>query len=152
MQWRISYYGFTLHNYADDRPTLENINYIIEEVEQWEEIGFYMKDRSAQNKFQEIKTGCKDSKQQRRRMWEDWQKFYPKVSRVVLYQSLLYVRQHAVARKVLSKRFLRGESHVRSYCIYNGVAILMNALCILCSKIYHNYVNTINYFCLASRL
>ena len=83
-------------------------------MEEWEEIGSYMKDRHAQNKFQEIKAGCKDSKQQRRRMWEDWQKVYPKVSRVVLYQSLLYVRQHAVARKVVSNKFLRGESHLRS--------------------------------------
>ena len=104
--------------YTDDRLTLNNLNYVIEEVElavDLQDIGSYMEDRGSQNKFQEIEKKNIDPKKQRRIMWEDWHRYYPKVSRVVLYQSLLYIRKHAVARKIVSETFLTSESHVRSY-------------------------------------
>ena len=37
--------------YTDDRLTLDNVNCIVKEVEQWEEIGLYMKDRGSQIDF-----------------------------------------------------------------------------------------------------
>ena len=70
------------------------------------------------NRFLEIKR-CEDPNEQRRRMWEDWYKFYPKVSWIVLYQSLLYVRQHAVATKIVSNNFLRGKLLHCSHFVYD---------------------------------